>query len=152
MNYYRMQLHPDDSKQSSRYASESISAGFVGLGFVTDPGDLTKIKPQDTILSINENTYWAITDIEPGDFILIMSHHFPYALVKVTEGYNYIKKPVPELGIWFNHFVRVEKKFTKYYSDFITNPKDWQNITTTMTIQKLINIDTISMKVIKEMM
>jgi|JI10StandDraft_1071094.scaffolds.fasta_scaffold1514436_1 hypothetical protein len=152
MNYYRMQLHPDDSKQSSKHASESLSAGFVGLGFREDPGDLTKINPQDVTLSNNENTYWVIKDIQPGDLILIMSHHYPYALVKVAEGYNYIKNPVPELGIWFNHFVRIDREFTKYYSDYITNPNDWQYITTTMTIQPLKNDETISMGVIKEMM
>lgn len=151
MNYFRMQLHPDDSGQASKHASESISAGFVGLGFDEDPGDLTKVTPDKAQLSNNEHSYWEILNIQKGDFILVMSHHYPFALVQVEEGYNYIKKPVHELGIWFNHFVRIDKLATRYYSDYITNPANWTKIVAIMTLQKLVKTDTLSYAVIEEM-
>lgn len=30
MNYWRMQLHPDDSASAGYYANQSIATGFIG--------------------------------------------------------------------------------------------------------------------------
>ena len=40
MTYWRMQLHPDDSSRSAQRAAESLSAGFIGLDFALEVGDL----------------------------------------------------------------------------------------------------------------
>ena len=40
MNYWRMQLHPNEAESAAYYASESLVAGFIGLDFATDVGDL----------------------------------------------------------------------------------------------------------------
>ena len=36
MAYWRMQLHPADPGNSTRHAVESLTAGFIGLGFRSD--------------------------------------------------------------------------------------------------------------------
>ncbi len=40
MKYWRMQLHPNDAKNAAHYANQSLSAGFIGLDFATEVGDL----------------------------------------------------------------------------------------------------------------
>jgi hypothetical protein len=84
----------------------------------------------------------------PDDFVLIFVHNFPFALARVCGEYNYIKNPVPEIGVWFRHFRRVDD--VRYYSDFKTNPKKWESTTMTATITPLRSADTDSMKLIEE--
>lgn len=69
-----------------------------------------------------------------GDVVLVSTHHYPFALVKVTGAYNYIRSP-DELEVWFRHFRRVS--VLGYYADLVTNPKAWDKITMTDTISVL---------------
>lgn len=120
MKYWRMNLHPTDEKLQMKCVTESLAAGFIGLGFDVgaDPGDLDKINPDDPRVSPQANkTYWSIQKIEQNDFVAIFAHNEPIALVKVIEEYNYIKKSLPELGIWFNHFRRIERDKINYFAD-----------------------------------
>ena len=42
MAYWRMQLHPGDSKHAIKHSIESLAAGYIGLDFYRDTGDLMK--------------------------------------------------------------------------------------------------------------
>jgi hypothetical protein len=72
-----------------------------------------------------------------GDLVLIIVHHFPFALVIISGDYNYIKQPVPEIGVWFRHFRRIDRSKTKYFADKITNVQSWEQFKMTDTISPL---------------
>ena len=142
-----MQLHPDESNNSVKYTTESVSAGFIGLGFgigKNDPGDLMKVKPSDAgvVLDKNEDRYWQFAEeMETGDIVAIFCHNQPFALTQITGNYNYIKTPVPNIGVWFNHFRTIEKGYTKYFLDLTANTRNQleeliKGLPSQMTIQK----------------
>jgi hypothetical protein len=56
MTSWRMQLHPNFPGESARHASESLSAGFVGLDFREDVGDLERKTREE--LDMVEKVYW----------------------------------------------------------------------------------------------
>ena len=129
-----MQLHPNQPKQASSYAAQSLAAGFIGLDFTHDVGDLLRTTQQ--ALPSEQRDYWAFAhEMRVGHLVLIISHHFPFALARVDGDYNYIREPVPELGVWFRHFRRVTD--VRYYSDFVTNAASWKQIKMTDTISPL---------------
>lgn len=135
MALWRMQLHPADAGSGTRHAVESLAAGFIGLGFRTDPGDLTLVT-DPTAIPLNQRDYLDFARrMAVADKVLIIAHHYPLALATVASDYNYIRKPVPELGVWFRHFRRVGE--VKYYSDWVTNVSDWQRLVMTDTISIL---------------
>jgi hypothetical protein len=106
MGYWRMQLHPAQAAFASRHAAQSLCAGFIGLDFIQDVGDLMRTTQQN--LPPNQRDYWHFAHVMPvGDKTLIIAHHFPLALATVAGEYNYIRTPVPEIGVWFRHFRRV---------------------------------------------
>lgn len=134
MAYWRMQLHPSESGGAIRHTVSSLSAGYIGLDFVTDVPDLLTI-PQSA-LPENQRNYWSFAhEMETGDSVLLFTHHFPFALVRVAGPYNYIRSTAPEIGVWFRHFRRVED--VRYYGDFLTNMRNWEPITMTATITPL---------------
>lgn len=149
MIHWRMQLHPDNSNLSVKHTTESLSAGFIGLGFGkdTDPGDLTKVKPTDSgvILQNNEEVYWQFADeMQIGDIVAIFCHNQPFALTKVTGDYNFIKSPVREIGVWFNHFRTIDKGYTKFFLDLNGTTRNQleeliKGLPSQMTIQKHID-------------
>ncbi len=135
MAFWRMQLHPDDSGRGSRHSAESLSAGFIGLDFGQDRGDMTLIQ-NPAILPQGERDYLDFAHrMVVGDKVLIIAHNFPFALATVAGEYNYIRTPVPELGVWFRHFRRVSD--VKYYGDWVTNAADWQRLIMTDAISIL---------------
>lgn len=141
-----MQLHPGDSAHATKHTIESLAARFVGLDFYRDTGDMTKIKKER--LPANQHDYWTFAnEMEIGDIILIITHHFPFALATVSGNYNYIRKKAPELGVWFRHFRKV--KDVKYYADYVTNANSWQHLTMTDTISPLHDSKSQSYKLIK---
>ncbi len=85
--------------------------------------------------------------MRPDDQVLIISHHFPFALVTVEGSYNYIRQTVPELGVWFRHFRRV--KDVRLYSDYVTNAASWEQLTMTDTISPLRDPNSASYNLIK---
>ena len=134
MSYWRMQLHPDDGSSAVRYTVDSLGRGYIGLDFADPPGDLTNVRAED--IPQNQRDYWDFAHrMRVGDFVLVVAHHYPFALVKVTGAYNYIREPELELGFWFRHFRRVEP--VGYYADRVTNPRTWQQTIMTDTISIL---------------
>ncbi|QIR92975.1 hypothetical protein FR729_07585 [Vibrio alginolyticus] len=148
MAYWRMQLHPDDSGNSAFHSAQSLSAGFIGLDFAERVSDL-EFEELDKIPQHQKDYVAFANQMKVGDKVLIISHHFPFAVCTVSGDYNYIKTPVPELGVWFRHFRRVDN--VKYFADFKTNAKAWQQIKMTDTISPLVNEGTLSLNLIREM-
>ncbi len=146
MNYWRMQLHPDDGKKATYHSNQSIVSGFIGLGFAdAKVGDLLLDAEYD-IKDSQKNYVQFAKKMAIGDKVLIISHHFPFAIVTVAGEYNYIKKPEPELGVWFNHFRRV--KNVVFYSDIKTNISSWEQYKMTNTISILKDKNSKSYKLI----
>lgn len=147
MVYWRMQLHPADSKHALKHSIESLAAGYIGLDFDRDVGDLTKTAQEK--LPKEQRDYWAFAnEMKAGDLVLIITHHFPFALVTISGKYNYIREKAPELGVWFRHFRKV--KDVRYYADYVTNANSWQQITMTDTISPLRDPKSLSFKLIEE--
>lgn len=146
MAYWRMQLHPDESGEAVKHTVESLAAGYIGLDFRETVGDLTTIE-QDT-LPETQRKYWQFAHgMQEGDYVLIITHHFPFALVRIAGPYNYIKTPVGEIGVWFRHFRKVDN--VRYYSDHKTNALEWERTTMTDTISPLHTTDGISYRLIE---
>lgn len=134
MTFWRMQLHPDQPGEAFRHAVESVAAGHIGLDFESEVGDLRTARKSD--LPASHKDYWAFAhEMETGDPVLIIVHHFPFALATVSGDYNYIRRPAPELKVWFRHFRRVEG--VRYYADFKTNVASWEQLKMTDTISPL---------------
>lgn len=148
MNYWRMQLHPNEAESATYYASQSLSAGFIGLDFATDVGDLLAEEHQN-ILNTQKDYVAFAKDMQKDDKVLIIVHHFPFAVATVDGDYNYIRKREPELGVWFRHFRRV--KDIIYFADFNTNAKLWEQYIMTDTISPLHDPNSKSFKLIEEM-
>jgi hypothetical protein len=82
-----------------------------------------------------------------GDVVLIITHHYPFALATVAGRYNYIFRPDPYIG-WFRHFRPV--KNVVYYFDFKTSVRTWEKIIMTDTFSPLIDENTKSYRLIQE--
>ena len=134
MTYWRMQLHPSEPGGSVRHTVESLSAGYVGLDFVEDVHDLTTVEKQD--LPANQRNYWGFAhEMDVDDRVLLFTHHFPFALVRVAGPYNYIHTIAPEIHVWFRHFRKVND--IRYYGDLATNAHNWESIKMNATITPL---------------
>ena len=136
MAYWRMQLHPSDSPSAMRYAVESLGAGFVGLDFEEDLGDIRRLDPAKVAETQRDYLNFA-NQMALGDRVLIIVHHFPFALVTIAGDYNYIARPEPELGVWFRHLRRINKAQTRYFADRVTNAAKWEQYKMTDTIAPL---------------
>lgn len=146
MNYWRMQLHPDDSANAVAHTVRSLGLGYIGLDFANPPGDLTDVDAED--IPQTQRDYWDFAHtMDEGDFVLVVAHHYPCALAQVSGPYNYIRNPEQELGVWFRHFRRVQA--VCYYADLITNPNRWQQTTMTDTISILRDTNSLSYKLIE---
>lgn len=146
MTNWRMQLHPSEPSLAAQHAYDSLAAGFIGLDFVTDVGDL--MRTQQSQLPTGQRDYWAFAhEMAIDDRVLIIAHHFPLALATVAGDYNYIRRPEPELGVWFRHFRRV--RGVRYYADRVTNAGSWQQLTMTDTISPLRDPNSASYRLIE---
>jgi hypothetical protein len=142
-----MQLHPECYKdRAAEYAVQALARGFVGFSFWSDPGDLRRVELSSLPDQVGKPEVEFATEMNVGDKILVFVHQYPFALVMVASDYCYRPRPrrppwkwgeviFPELGVWFNHFRRVKDVW--YYADYKTNPRDWEQIPTPMTIQRL---------------
>jgi hypothetical protein len=147
MTYWRMQVHPSSPENAVEHTIESLAAGYIGLDFATDVGDLLTV--EQSSLPSNQKDYWGFAhEMQEGDLVLIVAHHFPAALVQVAGPYNYIRSTAPEIGVWFRHFRSVSD--IRYYADFKTNAHAWERTTMTDTISPLREPDTISNRLIEE--
>jgi len=141
-----MQLHPDEHGEALKHCVESLAAGYIGLDFAADVGDL--MATTQVTLPPNQKDYWAFAhEMEIGDKVLVIAHHFPFALVTVAGEYNYIRVHAPELGVWFRHFRRVAD--IRYYGDLKTNAHQWEKVTMTDTISPLRDRSSISYQLIE---
>jgi hypothetical protein len=146
MTFWRMQLHPSEPGESLRHCVDCLASGYIGLDFQHDVGDLTKTS--QSALPVNQKDYWAFArEMAIGDPVLIVSHHFPFALVSIAGEYNYIRSTAPEIGVWFRHFRQV--KDVRLYGDFVTNAHNWERTTMTDTISPLRDPSSKSYKVIE---
>lgn len=149
MTYWRMQLHPSESGQAIRHCVNSLAVGYIGLDFESDVGDLLTIN--QTSLPEKARDYWAFAhEMSIGDKVLIIAHHFPFAIVTIAGNYNYIRSQEPKLGVWFRHFRKIEKENVRFYADFVTNAKNWEQIKMTDTISPLRDPQSKSYKLIEE--
>ena len=147
MSFWRMQMHPAAPGHAVAHAISSLSSGYIGLDFAGDVGDLLRGNQSD--LLPGQKDYWAFAhEMVIGDLVLIVVHHFPFALARVAGPYNYIRNVVPELGVWFRHFREVKE--VSYYADFKTNARDWEKTIMTDTISPLRDPQTISFRLISE--
>jgi hypothetical protein len=142
-----MQLHPNDPTKALSHTAQSVAAGFVGLDFMNPPGDLTDVSSAD--IDESQRGYWKFAhNMKIGDLVLIIAHHYPYALVRVSGEYNYIRTPVGDLGVWFRHFRSVDQVW--YYGDFVTNAKKWERIIMAETISPLKDSTTTQFRLVKK--
>lgn len=134
MAYWRMQLHPDQPGESVSHCINSLAAGYIGLDFATEVGDLMEATKDR--LPANQKDYWAFAHImQKGDKVLIIAHHFPFALATITGDYNYMRAFAPEIGVWFRHFRKVSD--VHYYADLKTDVRQWDQLRMTDTISPL---------------
>lgn len=127
-------------------AAESLSAGFIGLDFKKDVGDLLRAQRADLG---DQQDYWGFAhEMKEGDAVLIIAHHFPFALATVAGPYNYVRSTAPEIGVWFRHFRRVAKG-VRYYADLVTNAHQWERLVMTDTISPLREETSASYKLIE---
>ena len=146
MAYWRMQLHPAEPENAMWYAVQSIAAGFIGLDFAEDPGDLSHVD-SESLPSGQKDFRDFAHRMKKRDRVLIIVHHFPFALVTVDGDYNYIKTPEPKLGVWFRHFRRI--KDAEFYGDRIKTPHEWEKLVMTDTISILKDVNSKSYQLIQ---
>jgi len=145
--YWRMQLHPAQPEEAVKHSITCLSSGYVGLDFGKDVGDLLLLEKAD--LPTGQTDYWDFAHtMHEGDLVLIIAHHFPFALAKIAGPYNYISRPQPHLGVWFRHFRSVKE--IRYYADWITNAHGWQQLKMTDTISSLRDPSSMSYAFIEE--
>jgi hypothetical protein len=119
-----------------RHAVDSVGAGLVGLDFENDPGDLRRADPNS--VKTSEKDFFEFQHrMRVGDQVLIMVHHFPFALIVISGEYNYMAECEPELGVWFRHFRRIDKSKTIFAADVETDARKWERIVMTDTISIL---------------
>lgn len=147
MNYWRMQVHPAEPQKAMEHAVRSLSQGFIGLDFGEDVGDLRLKDPEELPIGCRDYCDFA-RRMKIGDKVLVVVHHYPFALARVASDYHYITEPVPEIGVWFRHFRRVGR--VRYFADHVTNPKQWQKLVMTDTISVLKDRESMSYRVIAE--
>jgi hypothetical protein len=147
MTYWRMQLHPSSPGDAVAHTINSLAAGYVGLDFAGEVGDLLTIEKSS--LPQNQKDYWAFAhEMRQDDLVLVIAHHFPFALARVAGPYNYIRSVAPENGVWFRHFRAVKDIW--YYADFKTNALAWEKTKMTDTISPLRDQQSISYRLIEE--
>lgn len=146
MAYWRMQLHPNDADRSVFYAATCITRGVIGLDFRTDVGDL---REEHEPIEEGQRDYRLFeNEMAVGDFVLVQTHHHPFALVEVASDYAYVPNAKDSYGVWFRHLRLIRNPIM--YADFVTNPKAWQRIPMTDTIAPLRTEDGLAYRLIEQ--
>ena len=113
-NYWMMQLHPSQSTQDLRYVHASLAAGFIGLDFTGQVTESMQTLDWSTVDERHKPFHLFYDTMRTGDYVLIMAHNQPVALVEVTGEYRF--EPVA-IRTWFRHMRAVE--VIGYYGDFV---------------------------------
>jgi hypothetical protein len=116
MHYWRMQLHPDDPPNAMRHTFECLAAGYVGLDFQRDPGDLLKIERTAITPSTQQHYHDLALKMADGDLVLVVVRNAPFALVTVRGEYNYTTAP-STVGVWFRHFRAIARDSIAFDAD-----------------------------------
>ena len=146
MTYWRMQVHRDDSRTTFRDTITSLAGGYIGIDASGDAGDLGAVL-RDT-LSAGQREAWAFAqEMATGDRVLVFAHHFPFALAQIAGRYNHVRAPVPEHGILFRHFRRIDD--VRYYADLSPNPREWESIAMTERLAPLRDPNSLSYQLIE---
>jgi len=116
MNYWRMQLHSSDSEHATRHTFRCLAAGYVGLDFHADVGDLMKVEREAITPSTQRHYHDFAWKMEDGDFVLVVVRNEPFALVRVAGEYNYTTTP-STLGVWFRHFRAIGRDSMAFWDD-----------------------------------
>lgn len=96
-----------------------------------------------------QKDYWAFAhDMKVGDRVLVIAHHFPFALARIAGEYNYVRRFAPEIGVWFRHFRKVDE--VHFYADVKTDVRKWDQLKMTDTISPLHNQSSQSYELIEE--
>ena len=89
-----MQLHPSELEESIKHTFTSLNAGIIDLDFAHDIGDLNRLNKNDLPSGQHDCREFAHI-MKKDDIILVIAHHFPFALAKVAGPNNYISRPHP---------------------------------------------------------
>ena len=135
--YWRMQLHPNDSENSMFYTVQCLAHGYIGLDFGEAMGDL---KTEDiSQLPPSEKLFVQIeSPMKSGDIVLVMSHNKPVALVKVIGEYVFINEYLKDhlkFPAWCSHFRPVQ--VLSYYADWAGEPELAKKLIMSNTIQPI---------------
>jgi hypothetical protein len=153
-----MQLHPtDDPDPAVGYAVQALARCLIGFGYRKDPGDLTRLDLSSPLpAGVTKHDVEFATRMAVGDKVLVLVHQYPFALVTVASEYFYLRPPasakvgrvvLQELGVWFNHFRGVRD--VRYYADWVKDPGKWIKVGRAATIQRLVEPETTSFKLIQ---
>jgi hypothetical protein len=146
MTYWRMQVALDDSRTTVRDTILSLAGGYIGIEAPGDTGDLGAA-PRDA-LSAGQREAWSFAqEMAIGDRVLVFTHHYPFALVRIASRYNHVRAPVPEHGILYRHFRRVDE--VRCYADLAPNPREWESIAMTERVAPLRDPNSLSYQLIE---
>jgi hypothetical protein len=138
---------PAQPGESVKHCIDSLAAGYIGLDFAAEVGDLKKSSKER--LPENQKDYWAFAHgMSMGDKVLIIAHHFPFALATISGDYNYVRSVAPEIGVWFRHFRKVDD--VHYYADLKTDVRKWEQLKMTDTISILRDTESRSYELIED--
>jgi hypothetical protein len=152
VQFWRMQLHPGNADQATRYAVQCLATGVVGFDYGEDPGDLVALNGSRKSHNINPHEIEFASENLIGDKVLVLVHHHPFALATIASDYYYLRaKTLAEreelFGVWCNHIRRVRD--IRYYSDWVKDPNNWESFHKCPTIQKLVDPQSASYKPIQ---
>ena len=146
MAHWRMQVHLDDSRNSVRDTVKCLADGYLGLDAPGDGGDLGTVS-RDALPASQREAWSFAQEMAIGDRVLVFAHHFPFALVRIAARDNHVRAPIPEHGILFRHFRRVDD--ARYYADLAPNPREWESIAMTERLAPLRDPNSFSYQLIE---
>jgi hypothetical protein len=146
MRYWRMQIHPDEPRNAVRDTITTLAAGYIGMDVPGDVRDLATALPKALSAAQRDALAFA-QEMAIGDRVLVFTHNFPFALVRIAGGYNYVCSPVPEHGILFRHFRAVDD--VRYYADLAPNAREWESILVTDRMTPLNDPNSMSYQLIE---
>lgn len=141
-----MQIHADEPRNTVRDTIATLAAGYVGIDAPGDVRDLETMQPRSVSAAQREALAFA-QEMDVGDRVLVFTHNFPFALLRIAGSYNYVCSPIPEHGIRFRHFRAVDD--VRYYADLAPNAREWESILVTDRMAPLTDPNSMSYQLIE---